>query len=98
MGAALFLWCCIPPATAAQQGTPTSCAAAAQAVCVRGLHPAAAASKQSTWLVRPAVLRTLLLCMHLQVIVQDVPLESYVSMARFLDHFQPQACILMVRH
>lgn len=33
----------------------------------------------------------------LQVIVQDVPLDSYVSMGRFLQHFQPQACILMVR-
>jgi 3-deoxy-D-manno-octulosonic-acid transferase len=32
-----------------------------------------------------------------QVIVQDVPLDSYMSMGRFLAHFQPQACILMVR-
>jgi hypothetical protein len=31
-----------------------------------------------------------------QVLVQDVPLESYRGMGRFLDHFRPQACILMV--
>jgi hypothetical protein len=32
----------------------------------------------------------------LQVLVQDVPLDSYISMGRFLEHFRPQACILMV--
>lgn len=36
-------------------------------------------------------------CCPVQVIVQDVPLDSYISMGRFLAHFQPQACILMVR-
>lgn len=30
-----------------------------------------------------------------RVIVQDVPLDNYISMRRFLAHFQPQACILM---
>lgn len=37
------------------------------------------------------------LCCRVQVIVQDVPLDNYISMRRFLAHFQPQACILMVR-
>lgn len=37
------------------------------------------------------------LCCCVQVIVQDVPLDNYISMRRFLAHFQPQACILMVR-
>jgi 3-deoxy-D-manno-octulosonic-acid transferase len=40
---------------------------------------------------------TMPLCCPVQVIVQDVPLDSYISMGRFLAHFQPQACILMVR-